>query len=158
MHEKLKSALKILSITDHAMLQPTLLKVADFVDDRLDTSRERESAAFATLLLDYDTAENGENCAHNHDLDRDRPFPPRHFGANSSLSKAAYGPVEPASRPSTILGTPESTLLMLELVPRKEGLQGAQSLPTIQPTPTPTVRRHFDGTPTVASSLAASRG
>ena len=30
MHEKLKSALKTLSITaDHAMLQPTLLKVAD---------------------------------------------------------------------------------------------------------------------------------
>jgi hypothetical protein len=64
--EKLKSALKILSITaDHAMLQPTLLKVADIVNDRLDTSRERESAAFATLLLGSDTAVNGENCAHN---------------------------------------------------------------------------------------------
>src|SRR5262245_38942700 len=64
--DKLKSALKILSITaDHAMLQPTLLKVADIVNDRLDTSRERESPAFATLLLDSDTAVNGENCAHN---------------------------------------------------------------------------------------------
>jgi hypothetical protein len=64
--EKLKSALKILSITaDHAMLQPTLLKVADIVNDRFDTSRERESAAFATFLLGSDTAVNGENCAHN---------------------------------------------------------------------------------------------
>ena len=66
MLEKLKSALQILSITaDHAMLQPTLLKVADIVNDRLDTSRERESAAFATLLLGSDTPVNRENCAHN---------------------------------------------------------------------------------------------
>src|SRR5262249_19061065 len=61
-----KNALKIFPTTaDHAMLQPTLLKVADIVNDRLDTSRERESPAFATLLLDSDTAVNGENCAHN---------------------------------------------------------------------------------------------
>jgi len=39
--------------------------VADIVNDRLDTSREGEPAAFATLLLGSDTPVNGEHCAHN---------------------------------------------------------------------------------------------
>src|SRR5262245_11276380 len=38
--------------------------------------------------------------------------------------------VDPASRPSIILGPPECTLLMPELAPLMEGLQGAQSPPT----------------------------
>jgi hypothetical protein len=50
--EKLKSALQILSITaDHAMLQPTLLKVADIVNDRLDTSASRPSRPCCSVLM-----------------------------------------------------------------------------------------------------------
>ena len=81
MHEKLKSALKILSITDdHAMLQPMLLKMADIVNNRLDKSHAR-------------------------------PLLNRLLGRPLFSDRAC-------------------TLLMLELAPRMEAPQEAQSHPT----------------------------
>ena len=105
MLEKLKSALQILSITaDHAMLQRTLLKVADIVNDRLDTSSE---SAFATLLLGSDTAVNGENCAHNLTRIATGPF---HLGTHfrrrvaiklrSVEGNARIGSVPPIAEPT----------------------------------------------------------
>ena len=64
--KEIKGALKVLSVTaDHAMLQPTLLKVTDIVNYRLGTSREHKSTAIATLLLGSDAAVDGENRARN---------------------------------------------------------------------------------------------
>jgi hypothetical protein len=64
--KEIKGALKVLSVTaDHAMSQPTFLKVADVVNDRLGTPRERKSTTIAALLLGSDAAVDGEYRARN---------------------------------------------------------------------------------------------